>query len=78
MNVSFSPGSGKAGSKVTIHGGHFVGATQVTFNGVSARFQVLNTGNIRALVPTGASTGPIAVTNAGGTSIGQLNFTVTP
>jgi uncharacterized repeat protein (TIGR03803 family) len=74
--VSFNPSRGKAGTKITIHGSHFVGATAVTFNGVSATFQVLNTGNILATVPQGAATGPIAVTNAGGTTTSKKNFTV--
>ena len=52
--VSFSPSSGTVGSKVMIHGVHFIGSTRVTFNGVSANFEVLNTGNIQATVPTGA------------------------
>lgn len=68
--------SGKVGSQVMIQGSHFVGATAVTFNGVNASFQVLNTGNIRATVPGGATTGKIAVTNAGGTTESKTNFVV--
>jgi uncharacterized repeat protein (TIGR03803 family) len=68
--------SGKVGSHVMIQGAHFVGTTTVTFNGVNATFQVLNAGNILATVPAGATTGPIAVTNAGGTTDGKKNFTV--
>src|SRR5260370_18058362 len=64
--VSFNPSSGVAGSKVMIHGSHFVGTTAVTFNGVSASFQVPNTDNIVATVPAGATNGPIAVRNPGG------------
>jgi len=74
--VSFNPNSGKVGSKVTIHGAHFIGATEVRFDGVSATFQVLNTGNILATVPIGAASGPIAVTNPGGTATSRENFTV--
>jgi uncharacterized repeat protein (TIGR03803 family) len=74
--VSFNPSRGKVGTQVMIHGNHFVGATAVTFNGVSTTFQVLNTGNILATVPQGAATGPIAVTNAGGTTTSKKNFTV--
>ena len=59
-----------------IQGSHFVGATAVTFDGVRASFQVLNTGNILATVPEDATTGPIAVTNAGGTTKGGSNFAV--
>jgi uncharacterized repeat protein (TIGR03803 family) len=74
--VTFNPSRGKAGSRVMIHGIHFVGATAVTFNGVSAKFQVPNTGNILVTVPQGATTGPIAVTNAGGTTTSKKNFTI--
>ena len=59
-----------------IHGRNFLGTTRVTFNGVSATFQILNTGNILATVPAGAATGPIAVTNTGGTADSQTDFTV--
>jgi uncharacterized repeat protein (TIGR03803 family) len=74
--VSPSPASGKVGAQVMIHGSHFVGTTAVTFNGVSASFRVLNTGNIVATVPAGATTGPVEVTNAGGVSLGGKSFTV--
>ena len=68
--------SGAVGSKVMIHGVRFVGTTRVTFNGVSAVFKVLNTGNIVATVPAGATTGPVAVTNAGGTGESLENFAI--
>jgi hypothetical protein len=74
--VTFNPARGKVGSRVMIHGIHFVGATAVTFNGVSAKFQTLNTGNILVTVPQGATTGPIAVTNPGGTTTSRKNFTI--
>jgi len=72
----FSPGSGRVGSKVTVRGSHFIGATRITFNGVSATFRVLNTNFISAVVPTGATSGPIGVTNAGGTSTSTKPFTI--
>ena len=74
--LNFSPSTGKVGSSVMIHGGHFIGSTQVSFNGVRASFNVLNTGNIMARVPTGATTGPIAVTNPGGTANSSRSFKV--
>jgi uncharacterized repeat protein (TIGR03803 family) len=67
---------GKVGSQVMIQGSHFIGARVVTFNGVRGNFKVLNTGNIQATVPQGATTGPIAVTNAGGTTHSKTNFVV--
>jgi hypothetical protein len=59
-----------------IHGTHFVGTTAVKFNGISAKFQVLNTGNIKATVPAGATTGPISVTNKGGKTLSKTDYTV--
>ena len=74
--VHSKPSAGKVGSQVLIQGNHFVGATAVSFNGVSATFRVLNTGDILATVPAGATTGPIAVTNAGGTADSKNSFVV--
>jgi hypothetical protein len=74
--VHSAQSSGKVGSQVMIQGSHFVGVTAVTLNRVSASFKVLNTGNILATVPEGATTGPIAVTNAGGTTESERNFAV--
>ncbi len=74
--VIFNPSRGNVGEHVMIHGNHFVGTTAVSFNGVSAAFKVLNAGNLLAIVPQGATTGPISVTNPGGTTVSRGNFTV--
>jgi uncharacterized repeat protein (TIGR03803 family) len=74
--VNLQPTSGKAGSTVLLQGSHLVGTTAVTFNGVNAAFQVLTANYIRAIVPGGASSGKIAVTNAGGTTKSPKAFTV--
>jgi uncharacterized repeat protein (TIGR03803 family) len=74
--AAFTPASGAVGSVVTIRGNNFVGTTAVTFNGVSASFQVLNRQFISATVPAGAATGPIKVTNLGGTTTSTRSFTV--
>ncbi|PYX55225.1 MAG: hypothetical protein DMG76_18800 [Acidobacteria bacterium] len=74
--ISFGPSAGKVGTTVMIHGRNFVGTTAVTFNGASAAFRVLNTGNIRATVPAGATTGPISVTNKGGITASTSHYTV--
>jgi uncharacterized repeat protein (TIGR03803 family) len=73
---SFSPTSGNVGAKVTIEFGPYVGATSVTFNGVSAKFVVEGSEFITATVPTGATTGPISVTTSGGTVTSTKSFTV--
>ena len=72
----FTPASGKVGSRVTIRGSSFIGTSAVAFNGVNASFRVLNTKFLTATVPAGATTGPISVTNAGGTATSKKQFTV--
>jgi uncharacterized repeat protein (TIGR03803 family) len=75
---SFSPTSGPAGTKVTITGGGFYGATKVTFGGVKATSFTVDSGSqITATVPTGAVTGTIKVITAGGTVTSKGIFTVT-
>jgi uncharacterized repeat protein (TIGR03803 family) len=68
--------SGNIGSTVLINGTNFIGTTAVSFNGVSASFQVLNTQFISATVPDGAVTGAIKVTNLGGTATSTQSFHV--
>jgi uncharacterized repeat protein (TIGR03803 family) len=75
----FTPIKGKVGAKVTLHGSAFVGTTAVTFfNGASAVAVVDASGYITATVPAGAISGPISVTNAGGTTTSTKSFTVLP
>ena len=73
---SFTPASGTVGTKVTITGSGFIGATKITFGGVKAISYTVNSGTqITAAVPTGAKTGNIAVTTPGG-SASKGTFTV--
>ena len=75
---SFSPISGPVGTTVTISGNNFNGATAVAFNGTAvASFTVDSNTQIRATVPTGATSGSISVTTPGGTATSASNFTVT-
>ncbi|MDQ3472736.1 MAG: M12 family metallo-peptidase [Acidobacteriota bacterium] len=71
----FSPGSGSAQSSVTITGTNFVNPS-VTFNGTPATFVVHSTTQIVAVVPNGATTGPIRVTTPSGTAVSPTNFVV--
>jgi subtilisin-like proprotein convertase family protein len=74
--TSLSPTQAKVGDTVTITGNDFTGATSVTFNGVSAVFNVNSDTQITATVPSGASTGPLQVTTPGGTNSGPTDFVV--
>ena len=74
--TSFSPGSGPAGTLVTLMGSNFAGLTSVKFNGVSAVFTILSPTQVQATVPAGATTGPISATNSLGTGTTPTSFTV--
>jgi subtilisin-like proprotein convertase family protein len=74
---SFAPSLGSVGTIVNISGSNFTGATDVKFNGVSASsFTIVNSGQINATVPAGASTGLITVYNGICSGSGASNFTV--
>jgi len=76
VEASFTPLQGTVGTLVTIKGGGFLGTRQVTFGGVKASaFKVVSGSVITATVPTGAKTGRIVVTTAGGTATAGI-FTV--
>ena len=75
--ASFAPGSGGAGTLVTIAGTNLAGATSVTIGGASAGFTQVSPTELTATVPATATTGPIAVTTPGGTASSSSAFTVT-
>jgi hypothetical protein len=75
---SFTPTSGPVGSSVTLIGSGFTGTTAVSFNGRAAFFKVVSDTQITAIVPAGASSGPISVTSSGSTATSASRFTVTP
>lgn len=78
---SLSPTSGAIGSSITIAGSNF-GASQgngnVKFNGIAATITTWGASSIVATVPTGATTGNVVVTAAGGVATSGVTFTVTP
>jgi hypothetical protein len=76
MTSSFSPGRGRAGTSVTITGANFTGATSVAFNGAAASYSVNSGTQITAIVPGGATSGPISVTTPGGTATSSKSFKV--
>lgn len=68
-----APSNPRVGSTVTITGGNLLGTTAVTFGGVpSLVFTVISSTSLTAVVPVGAATGRIAITNALGTTVSDL------
>jgi IPT/TIG domain-containing protein len=78
---SFSPTSGPIGTSVTVTGTGFQDTSvvnDVEFNNTNATFTVNSDTQITATVPTGATDGPIEVTDSEGTATSASNFDVTP
>ncbi len=75
--TSFMPPHGNVGTSVTIYGTNLIGATSVTFNGVTASFSAGTSTRMSATVPTTATSGRITVTTPGGTATSSSDFTVT-
>ena len=77
--LDFTPGSGGPTTPVTIYGTGFSAtpsANTVKFNGVTATVSAATNIRLDVLVPSGATTGPISVTNANGTLNSSRNFYV--
>jgi hypothetical protein len=70
----FFPASGKVGETITINGSNYIGAQTVSFgNGVSTNFTVNAAGTqIQAVIPFGATSGPITIQTPGG-SVSTIN-----
>lgn len=74
---SFSPSSGFIGTVVTISGSRFTNVISVAFNGALAEeFSVPSTNEIRAVVPSTASSGKIKVTTATGSVESPADFLI--
>lgn len=79
--IQFDPGSGPVGTTVTISGTGFsatAGQNTVTFNGVTATVSLATATQLVVTVPSGATTGPIAVTSPNGSATSSTSFTVGP
>jgi len=81
--LTLTPSSGAAGTKVTLHGSYFTGATAVQYNGTNLpSFTVVSAYYITVIVPGGAvsggSSGPITVITPGGSVVIPTNFTLDP
>ncbi|WP_287128547.1 BPSS1187 family protein [Candidatus Cyanaurora vandensis] len=64
--TSVNPTAGLVGDTVTLAGTNLGTTTRVTFNGVSATFTINSSTRVKAVVPVGATTGPVVLTNPGG------------
>jgi uncharacterized repeat protein (TIGR03803 family) len=75
--VSLAPLAGKVGREIQFLGQGFTGTTAVSFNGVAAKFNVVSDTFLTAAVPSGATTGFVAVTTPSGTLNSNREFRVT-
>jgi uncharacterized repeat protein (TIGR03803 family) len=75
--VSFLVSTGPIGKTIGIIGQGFTGTTAVSFNGTAATFTVKSDTYLTATVPTGATTGLVAVTTPSVTLLSNIAFLVT-
>ncbi|RAK64048.1 M4 family metallopeptidase [Hymenobacter edaphi] len=74
---AFSPAAGPAGTAVVLTGSFFDGVSGVRFNGTdAASFTINSASQLTAVVPAGATTGPISVLVPGGASVTVASFEV--
>jgi Big-like domain-containing protein/IPT/TIG domain-containing protein len=76
--TNFSPTSGPPGTNVTLSGANLKGGRAVAFNGMKASYVVNSNSQITAVVPTGATSGPITVTTNTGTASSASVFQTQP
>jgi len=75
--LSFAPTVGAVGDRVTLYGVNIgVVVNSVTFNGVAAQVTESSPTKVVAIVPNGATTGPITLTTARGSATTATPFTV--
>ncbi|MGH9495983.1 MAG: choice-of-anchor tandem repeat GloVer-containing protein [Candidatus Sulfotelmatobacter sp.] len=75
--ITFVSATGRVGAAVQILGQGLTGATSVTFNGVPASsVKVVTDTFLTAVVPAGATTGPVVVTTPTGTLTSNVSFIV--
>ncbi len=75
---SFSPASGLPGTRVTVNGSRFTGATSARIGtGVSLAVTVNSASRLSFVVPAGAVSGTVQVTTPGGSGSSVASFTVT-
>ena len=76
--VSLVPYRAKVGSTIEILGQGFTSSSTVRFNGTPAVAVVVAGNFLRAVVPSGATTGYVRVTTSSGTLTSNKKFLATP
>jgi uncharacterized repeat protein (TIGR03803 family) len=77
--VKISPAFGPIGTTVRIYGTDLSGATGVSFNGVSAAFTIVSSGEIDTSVPAGTPSGSsVKVTTPSATLVSNVVFHLVP
>jgi YD repeat-containing protein len=79
--ISFAAARGPVGETVRIFGVGFIpdaAQNAVAFNGTAAAVTSASLTEIVAVVPSGASSGPVGVTNANGSATSAQAFTIVP
>src|SRR6185295_11848501 len=78
--TSFTPGFGPVGTSVTVNGANFnVGTPTVKFGNITAATPTgVSSNQLTAVVPAGATNGPISVTTTDGTATSAANFFLPP
>ena len=75
--ITFARPTGKVGQTAEILGHRLTGTTAVTFNGVPATsFSVKSETYMTAVVPSGATTGPVVVTTPSGPLTSNVSFRI--
>lgn len=77
--TSFTPLSGSVGTQVIVSGSNFgtlASANTVRFNGINATVLTASATELVAVVPGGATSGPLQVITAGGTATSSVSFAV--
>jgi hypothetical protein len=79
LATAFVPPAAAVGAVVTVKGTNLTGATAVTFTGAASVTPTAVTAtSLKAVVPSGALTGPVSITNAIGTGTSKVIFKVLP
>jgi uncharacterized repeat protein (TIGR03803 family) len=74
--IKTNPTSGMVGSAVTILGTDLTNVTNVRFNGIEAKFNIISASEITTTVPTGATSGPVRVITPTGKLQSNVPFRV--